>query len=159
MSLLNFKSYVGNLGHFYTPFKNIEDLKFRIKDQFDKIFPKLIEEETDITENKTVEKKEIPKEINTKQKQYNWTKIFNFLFEGFSKIEIGIICLDSNLQIIRDDYEGISNYKELCDNIIKTLDKQQYNKIGNIFFVEYFLEKLKEKNLGMFDHLKPFSNG
>ena len=36
-SLKNFQKYISDLGHFYTPYKSIEDLLRQLDNQFDKI--------------------------------------------------------------------------------------------------------------------------
>ncbi|MEO0339400.1 MAG: hypothetical protein AAF242_09305 [Bacteroidota bacterium] len=41
-SLFGFKERLNDLGHFWTTFKNIDDLKFRFKTQLDKILPNLL---------------------------------------------------------------------------------------------------------------------
>ncbi len=99
--------------------------------------------------------------IEQPNKEYIWENIQKLLINGYSKTDIDRICLENNLSDISRNYKGIQLYIDIVLYIITYLQKQQYTKTKNNRkgLIDYFLEKLKAENSGMYEYYKPYCNG
>ena len=87
MSLKNFKDKLSQLGHYYTIYKNIDELKYRFSEQLNKFVPKLadnlleipISERSQLSDPKTTAKYEV--KLKT-EKGVDYTKLSDLLAAG-----------------------------------------------------------------------------
>jgi len=91
------------------------------------------------------------------ENKYNWLNVYNIIYYGFEHENLKTICFDNNLEPISNILKNYPNYQNTCNRIIEYLKEQVYTKIENrnIFFIDYFFNKLKEGNPGRYYQYPP----
>ncbi|MGK7886633.1 MAG: hypothetical protein AB4057_18655 [Crocosphaera sp.] len=153
-TLLKFKEKLSNLGHFYTSYNSIEDLKYRFDQQLNKAFEQLIKnlaEKLTVNSSRQQEIESLKQELEITKKQFRQAQSqINQLHKQLETAEQSEKSDKTQIQELEKRYNN--QIKELQDSYNKQLaqaelEKQQYkNKIKNIteddIFTEdfYFLE-------------------
>lgn len=65
VSLINFRQKLNDLGHFYTKYNNVNELKYKFSEQLIKVLPKL----TGVLSNKVEQASEVEKSINEQEEE------------------------------------------------------------------------------------------